>query len=42
MVGQLVAGETGKSFELVVKNKRKLPEIWVTNLFDEYGDVVVK
>jgi hypothetical protein len=39
MGGQLVLGKTNQPFELEVKGKR--PEIWVTNLYDRYSDVVV-
>jgi hypothetical protein len=41
MVGDMVAGETNQPFELVVKKGQK-PDVWVTNLFNAYGDVVVK
>lgn len=39
MGGQLVLGKTNQPFELEIKGKR--PEIWVTNLYDRYSDVVV-
>ncbi|HUR79951.1 MAG TPA: hypothetical protein VM733_04255, partial [Thermoanaerobaculia bacterium] len=39
MAGQLVAGKTNQPFELEITGKR--PEIWVTNLYDRYSDVVV-
>jgi hypothetical protein len=39
MGGQHVLGKTNAPFELEVKGKR--PEIWVTNLYDRYSDVVV-
>lgn len=39
MGGQHVLGKTNVPFEVEVTGKR--PEIWVTNLYDRYNDVVV-
>ena len=39
MGGQHVLGKTNEPFELEITGKR--PEIWVTNLYDRYSDVVV-
>ena len=39
MGGQHVLGKTNVPFELELTGKR--PEIWVTNLYDRYSDVVV-
>jgi len=39
MGGQRVLGKTNEPFELEITGKR--PEIWVTNLYDRYSDVVV-
>ncbi|HVE70252.1 MAG TPA: hypothetical protein VNI54_02705 [Thermoanaerobaculia bacterium] len=39
MGGELVLGKTNEPFEIEIKGKR--PEIWVTNLYDRYSDVVV-
>ena len=41
MGGELVLGKTNEPFELEWKKGTKLPEIWVTNLYDRYSDVVV-
>lgn len=41
MGGELVLGKTNEPFELELKKGQKRPEIWVTNLFDRYSDVVV-
>lgn len=40
MAGERIAGETNAPFELVIE-KGRIPEIWVTSLFDRYSDVVV-
>lgn len=42
MLGDRVLGETNKPFALELKRGEKLPQIWVTSLFDAYSDVVVK
>jgi hypothetical protein len=42
MAGELVAGDTDQLLEIEVPRRGKAPEIWVTSLFDAYGDVVVK
>lgn len=39
MAGTRVAGKSNQPFTLEIPGKR--PEIWVTSLFDRYGDVVV-
>ena len=39
MGGELVLGKTNAPFDIEIKGKR--PEIWVTNLYDRYSDVVV-
>ena len=40
MAGAHIAGEANTPFELVIE-AGKVPEIWVTSLFDRYSDVVV-
>jgi len=42
MMGNLTAGEANEPIEITVPKSGKAPEIWVTSLFDAYGDVVVK
>ena len=42
MAGHDVAGDTNQPIEITVPKSGKVPEIWVTSLFDAYGDVVVK
>jgi hypothetical protein len=39
MGGEYVLGKTNEPFELEITGKR--PEIWITNLYDRYSDVVV-
>jgi hypothetical protein len=39
MAGEIVAGKTNAPFQLEISGKR--PEIWITNLYDRYSDVVV-
>jgi hypothetical protein len=39
MGGERVLGKTNQPFEIEITGKR--PEIWVTNLYDRYSDVVV-
>ena len=41
MGGHAVLGKTNEPFELEIKKGEKRPEIWVTNLFERYSDVVV-
>lgn len=41
MGGELVLGKTNVPFELEIVKGQKRPEIWVTNLYDRYSDVVV-
>lgn len=41
MGGEIPLGKTNVPFELEWKKGEKRPEIWVTNLFDRYSDVVV-
>jgi hypothetical protein len=41
MAGATVLGKTNVPFELEVVKGQKRPEIWVTNLYDRYSDVVV-
>lgn len=41
MGGELVLGESNKPFVLEIEKGEKLPEIWVTSLYDRYSDVVV-
>ena len=42
MVGENAAGEANEPIEITVPKGGKLPEVWVTSLFDVYSDVVVK
>jgi hypothetical protein len=39
MGGERVLGKTNEPFELEITGKQ--PEIWITNLYDRYSDVVV-
>lgn len=41
MAGERVLGKTNEPFELECRKGEKRPEIWVTNLYDRYSDVVV-
>ncbi len=41
MAGSTVLGRTNVPLELEIVKGQKRPEIWVTNLYDEYSDVVV-
>lgn len=41
MAGSTVLGKTNEPFELEIVKGQKRPEIWVTNLYDRYSDVVV-
>lgn len=42
LAGDVMVGDTNLPIEIEVPQRGKLPEIWVTSLFDAYGDVVVK
>lgn len=41
MGGDQVLGDTNKPFTIELARGQKRPEIWITSLFDKYGDVVV-
>ncbi|HKR65716.1 MAG TPA: hypothetical protein VJZ00_18440 [Thermoanaerobaculia bacterium] len=41
MSGEWIAGETNKPITIEVPRGKKPPEIWVTSMFNRYGDVVV-
>jgi hypothetical protein len=41
MAGDLVAGNANKPIVIEVEKGKKCPEIWVTSLYDTYGDVVI-
>jgi hypothetical protein len=41
MGGEHVLGKTNVPFELEWRKGQKRPEIWITNLYDRYSDVVV-
>jgi hypothetical protein len=41
MGGSAILGKTNIPFDLTIAKDQKLPEIWVTNLYDRYSDVVV-
>lgn len=41
MGGDSVLGDSNKPFVLEIAKGQKRPEIWLTSLFDRYGDVVV-
>jgi len=42
MIGSQSAGQTNVPITIERRKKEKLPEIWVTSLFDAYSDVVVQ
>lgn len=42
MLGRDAVGETNQPIEITLKRGAKIPEVWVTSLFDAYSDVVVK
>jgi hypothetical protein len=41
MYGDLTIGESNQPVVIEVKKGAKRPDVWVTSLFDAYGDVVV-
>lgn len=41
MIGGKAVADSNTPFVLEIKKGKKLPEIWVTSLFDRYSDVVV-
>src|SRR6185369_15949369 len=42
MIGRDAVGETNEPIEITLQRGTKVPEVWVTSLFDAYSDVVVK
>ena len=42
MLGRDAVGETDQPIEITLPRGAKIPEVWVTSLFDAYSDVVVK
>lgn len=40
MLGERVAGDTNEPLVIEKNRREKLPEIWVTSLYDQYSDVV--
>ncbi len=41
MAGNMVVGRTNQPLELELTERDRLPEIWVTSLYDRYSDAVV-
>lgn len=41
MAGNMILGRTNQPLELELTERDRLPEIWVTSLYDRYSDVVV-
>lgn len=41
MLGDQIAGDSNKPFEIEIKRGQKRPEIWATSLFERYSDVVI-
>jgi len=42
MIGRDAVGETNEPIVITLQRGMKVPEVWVTSLFDAYSDVVVK
>jgi len=42
MIGTRPVGNTNEPLEITLTRGMKVPEVWVTSLFDAYGDVVVE